>query len=204
MPARIGLVDAEGGHLVAQSFVLFDLEEELRDREVGETKLGREMLTIRPEIGRLWMPRRMRRHTDRLEAKAASELDQLSGVLELLVRLLLRKRISAEREQVLEARCPKAADDLAQLEAGMGDAGQVRHRREVGGPQEIDDDTRRPLARDPSTAIGDRNVGRSQRLEVGDRPSQKLLFDFVLGGKNSNEKVCPAARRSVIRAMGRV
>ena len=101
------------------------------------------------------MAGRMSRNTDRLEAEATSKLDQLRGVLELLVRLLRGKRIAAEREQVLEPRGAEAADDLAELEARVGDAGEVRHRREVRGPQKVDHDSSRPLARDPPAAVRD-------------------------------------------------
>src|SRR6266702_586754 len=147
--------DAAGGQLVAQALVLLDLEKELRDREVSEAQLERQMLAIRDEVGGPGMAGRMSRNADRLEAQATSELDQLRGVLELLVRLLRGKRIAAEREQVLEPRRAEAADDLAELEARVRDARQVRHRREVRGPQKVDHDSSRPLPRDPPAAVRD-------------------------------------------------
>src|SRR5439155_25862133 len=103
------------------------------------------------------MPCRMRSHSDRLEAKPTTQLHELRRVRELLVRLLLGKRIAAEREQVLESGRTEAADDLAELEPRMRHAGQVRHRREIGRSQEVDNDAGRSLARDASAAVGDRD-----------------------------------------------
>src|SRR5688572_1799800 len=141
------------------------------------------MPTIRHEVWGLRVAGRMRGDADRFETEPASELDELRGVRELLVGLLLGKRITAQREEVLEPGSSKAADDLAQLEARMGHTGQVRHRREVGRPQKVDDDARRSLARDTTAAIRDRDEGWSERLQVGDRPSEQPLFDFVLWRK---------------------
>src|SRR6267378_3873187 len=95
------LAHTKGGHLLAQPLVLLELEEELRDSEVGELHLEGEMLAVRSEIGRLWMSGRMSGDADRLEPQPAPELDQLRRVFELLVRLLFRQRVAAEREQVL-------------------------------------------------------------------------------------------------------
>src|SRR5256885_13217818 len=110
------------------------------------------------------MSGRMSRYSDRLEAKPASQLHKLGGVGELLVRLLLGKRIAAEREQVLESGGAEAADDLAELEARVRHARQMGHRREIGRSQKVDDNTRGSLARDAPAAVGDRDERRSERL----------------------------------------
>jgi len=67
--------------------------------------------------------------------------------------------------------------------------------------QKVHDDAGRPFAGDPAAAIGDRDEGGLEGLQVADGPSQQLLLFVVLRGKNSNENVCPVARRSTIRAI---
>ena len=129
------------------------------------------------------MAGRMGGHPDRLETEPAPELDELRRVLQLLVRLLRRKWITAQREQILQPRRAEAADDLAELEARMRHAGQVRHRREVGRVQQVDHDAGRSLARYSSAAIRDGDERRMERLEIGDGPRQQLLLLTVLRWK---------------------
>jgi len=60
------------------------------------------------------------------------------------------------------------------------DAGQVRHGRQVGVLDEVDDDARRPLARDAAASVRHGDEGGVEGLQVRDRPGEQALLVLVL------------------------
>ena len=189
------LRDPARGQLLPKALVFLELEEELSYREVRELELGRQVIAVACQIGRTRVPGGMSGDADRPKSGAASELDQLRRVLQLLVRLLRRKRIPAECQEVLHADGSEPPQDLTELEAGVRHAGQMGHRRQGGVLDEVDDDARGALAGYPATPVRDRDEGRIERLKVGDRSAEQSLLVIVLRREELERESSPGRQK---------
>ena len=108
-------------------------------------------------------------------------------------------RVAARGEDVVDPGVAVARDDLDQLGAGVRSAGEVRHRRHRRVAVDLDDEVVGALACRPAGAVGDRHVRRTAaaRGRASVCASTPSIFSSR-GGKNSNEKLGPAFRISLI------
>jgi hypothetical protein len=111
-------------------------------------------------------------------------------------------RVAAQRQDVLHPGVAVAGEDRAELVAGVGHRGQVRHRGHRGALEQVDHDPVGALAGRATGAVGDRHERGRERLELVQRVAQVALALVGLRGKNSNEVVGPAASRSSMRVTG--
>ena len=106
-------------------------------------------------------------HDDGEAADLPRQAHQLDGVLELATRRIgIRRRIAAQRHQVLHADGAVLLEDVDQLGAAVRHADQVRHGLEGGRGLHLRDEVVGPLPRLGATAIGDRDEGGPEGLEL--------------------------------------
>src|SRR5438874_4905004 len=124
-------------------------------------------------------------------------LDQLERVVEVgRVGPTVERRIATEGEDVVEAGVAVTGDDVDDLGAAVGDARQVRHRGHRGIARDVLHDAARGVARRPSGAVGHRDEGRLQRLELEQRLLQALL-GFGRARRAELERVGRARRQEI-------
>ena len=140
------LVDPPLGQLGDQVQVLGRLEEELGDGEVGQGHLLGQAVPVDAQVRRGRVARRVRRHPNGEPADGPGQLDQLYRVGELPRRVGAGHHVAAQGEDVLHPGTAQRDQDLGQLEAGVGDAHEVRHRDEGGGVQHPGDQVLGALA----------------------------------------------------------
>ncbi len=131
----------------------------------------------------------VRRDADREVADLAHEMDELDRVVQLTRRQIqVGRRVTAEREDVLDPGLAVALDDRPQLGPGVAHAGEMRHRRHLRVAQDPGDDLVGLLPRRPAGAVGDRDVRRAERLELLERGGEG---DLGLGraGREELERV---------------
>jgi len=88
--------------------------------------------------------------------------------------------------------------DVGELEPGVRDTDEVRHRVERRGVQHAGDEVVGPLARDAPTPVGDGDERGVEGLEVAQGLGQDGVLHVVLRWKNSKEYVGPLASSSLI------
>lgn len=111
--------------------------------------------------------------------------DEIGGEAEValgpvIVRLVLR-RISAECENVGNPGFRVAGEDVIDFLAGVAYAGKVGDGRDTGGLLDADDEIVGKLACAASRAIGDRDKGRGEGVEIPDGVVEFLPRGGCLG-----------------------
>ena len=126
-------VDAQRRQIVDQREVVVDLEEELRDGEVGTAQLRREVLAIGVAIGGPWVQLGVSGDADRERAVGGHVLDELARMpVVTRSRLIAGGRISSEGEDVLDVLGEVVDEDLVDVPTGVALAGEMGHRGDRG------------------------------------------------------------------------
>ena len=156
-----------------------------------------------PVLGRAGMPGRVGRHPDREAADGPGQLDQLDGVGQLTgPGLGIGGRVAAERHEVLDAGLAQRDQDVGQLQPGVGHADEMRHRVERRRVQHAAHQVERALPRGRAAAVGHRDEGGAERLELADGAGQGGRARRRSSGgrtRRSTSARPPAGRRSASR-----
>ena len=94
-----------------------------------------------------------------------------------------------------------AGDDLDELGPCVRGAGEVRHRRHRRVAVDLDDEIVGALARGPTGAVRDRDVGGLERLQAAERAREHLL-GFVVAGREELERVARCALQVLVDPHG--
>ena len=182
-------VDAAGTDLVEIAEIDVVIEEELGDRP---GRAGIDLLLQRVDVGiergRFRMLLRIGRDGDLELADPADAFDQVGGlVIALRMRLIGRAepagRIAPQRHDMAHACRPIGSDDLVDLGAGGGDAGQMRRRLQTGLVDHALDGVVGALAGRAAGAIGHGDERRTERLQPAHAVPQIDLHLLVLRRK---------------------
>ena len=147
MPGSTGLVTPSSASSSTRRVHSLGLEEELRDREVGQRQLLGEVAPVRREVRRPRVSGRVGRDADREVADLARHVDEVDRVLELRVggRRIVRD-VAAERHDVLHAGVGVVLQEVAHLGAGVADADDVGHGGHVAVALDLGDEVEGALA----------------------------------------------------------
>ncbi len=173
-PGQHRLVDAEGGQLVDQADPVLDLEEELRQREVGDRQLVGEMAAVGGPVGRPRVHLRVGRDAHRERTGGDHVVEQVHRV-EVVARLVDATCgwVAAEGEDVLDAEFGVVLEQRRDVVAAVTATGEVRHRRPGGLAEHPLDHVAGAVPVGAAGAVGDRHEVGSQRLDRRDRAPER-------------------------------
>ena len=180
-------VDAAGSDAIDVAEVVVVVEEELRDRPVGAgVDLGGEHVEVGVDGRALGVLLGVRRHRDLGVVEALDAGDQIGGVAVAVgVRLVAvadaAGGIAAQGDDVAHARLPVAPDHVVDRRSRLTDAGDVGGRGHRRLADEALDGRVAALGVGAVGAVGDRHEVRPERLELADRPPQRVRSVRRLG-----------------------